>query len=91
MNTIKGVSEIIESLLHTIKEMINSAPFSKHFQGKVTKSISDSLYMVSYKNREVKVSSYHSLNIGETVWVCVPNGNWDSLFVVSHKGDGENI
>jgi len=43
--------------------------------------------MVSFKNREVKVSSYHSLNIGETVWVCVPNGDWDSLFVVSHKSN----
>lgn len=87
MNLFETAKSNAENFLIAINKLIDGASFSKHFQATVTEKITDMIYKVSYKNKVYKVSSYYSLNIGEMVWVCVPNNNWDSLFVVSHKGN----
>ncbi len=87
MSLTEAAKNNVEGFLSVVEELINSASFSKHFQATVTEKTTDIIYKVSYKNKMYKVSSCYSLFIGEMVWVCVPNNNWDSLFVVSHKGN----
>ena len=65
--------------------------YDKSFRAIVTKKVNNDVYTVSRKNTEYRVKSYYDLVVDDLVWVCVPSGNWDLLFVQSCGRVGKQI
>lgn len=78
-----------ESFMIAIKKLIDGASFDKSFRATITEKISDYTYKVLYNKAEYKVKSDYNLSVGDSVWVCAPGNDWNSLFVVSHNSVGE--
>jgi len=91
MSLLEQTISNIEKILSTVKELIDSASFNKSFRATVTEKINNTVYKVSYKNAEYKVKSCYDLLVGDLVWVCAPENDYDSLFVQSYNGFRDRI
>lgn len=78
------VNKIAEEIVTTIREIIDKdARYDISFKAKVIEIVNDGKYIISYHNKTYKASSSIPLNVGDGVWVCVPQSNWKDLFVVT--------
>lgn len=91
MNTIEACYQIYKDIEKMITEKMKHIRYDKSFRATVTKKVNNDVYMVSRKNVEYRVKSYFDLVMGDLVRVCVPSGNWDSLFVQSCDRVGKKI
>ncbi|WP_313186326.1 hypothetical protein [Lacrimispora sp.] len=91
MNAIDACYQMYKDIEKMITEKIRTIRYEKTFRATVTKKVNNNIYKVSHKNAEYRVKSYYDLIVGDLVWVCVPGGNWDSLFVQSCDRVGEMI
>lgn len=76
-----------DDLVNAFDLFTGNMKLTKVFKATIIEKINDTVYKILYKNAEYKVKSYYDLIVGEMVWVCAPQNNWDSLFVVSHKSN----
>lgn len=85
------VKSYADKILSSVKDLIEHASFDRTFKAKVTAKVSTGIYKVSKKNVEYKVKSYFDLVVGDFVWVCVPSGDWDAMFVQSYSGFHDRV
>ena len=77
---------IAEDINYLFTSKADALKYDRTFRAKVIGQETNGKYKVLYKDKEYMTKSDISLNIDDLVWVCAPENNWDSLFVVSHKG-----
>ncbi|WP_024346888.1 hypothetical protein [Lacrimispora indolis] len=87
MNWQEVYNKLSDDLVNAFNFFMGNMKLTKVFKATVTQKVNNTVYKVSYKNAEYRVKSDYNLSIGEMVWVCAPQNNWDSLFVVSHKSN----
>ncbi|SET54113.1 hypothetical protein SAMN05443270_0423 [Lacrimispora sphenoides] len=91
MRAIDACDQMYKDIEKMITEKMKHIRYDKSFRATVTKKVNNDIYKVSHKNVEYRVKSYYDLVVGDLVWVCVPSGNWDSLFVQSCDTVGKKI
>lgn len=87
MNAFKVCCKLYEDIERTVTEKLKNIRYDKTFKATVTQKVNNTVYKVACKKAEYKVKSDYNLSIDDVVWVCAPENNWDSLFVVSHKSN----
>lgn len=84
-------NKLSDDLVNVLNNFFSSMKLTKSFRGKITQKISNKKYKVYYNKSEYFVLSDFPLEVDDIVWVCVPNGNWDSLYVQTSKNVGNKI
>ncbi|RFZ75939.1 hypothetical protein DS742_26225 [Lacrimispora amygdalina] len=84
-------NKLSDDLVNALNNFFSSLKLTKSFRARVTQKLSNKKYKVYYKKREYSVWSDFILEVDDMVWVCVPNGDWDSLYVQTSKNVGNKI
>lgn len=80
----------VNNELSVVEEIIKHSPFNKTFRAKIIDQVSTDKYKVQYKNVEYIVFYDGEAKIGDTVWVCVPQNNWDKLYIQSQSDKSDD-
>ena len=91
MNYIDATKNYAERMLLAVQDLIKHATFDRTFRAKITSQISSNKYKILYKNKEYPASCDIKAKIGDMVWVCAPENNWNKLYIQSSKSDDETI
>lgn len=84
-------NKLSDDLVIAFNKFSASLKLTKSFRATVTEKISDKKYKVLYNKGDYLVQSDFPLAANDLVWVCVPNNNWDLLFVQSCDRVGKKI
>lgn len=76
------IERITGAIIGQIKQMLPSLPVDRTFKTKITNVISLQKYEVFYKGKNYEVSSPTTFKVGDGVWVCAPQNNWNDLFII---------
>lgn len=85
MNAIDACYQLCRDFEKMLTNKLKNIRYDKTFRAKILECISDGKYKVLYKNKEYLAKSDYSLDIGDLVWVCAPENNWNELYVQGFK------
>lgn len=84
----RAIKELTNGIKGYVDKISNALPFDKTIEGKIV-GISDITYLVSINKVTYKCNRklYNiAINIGDTVLVKVPQGNWNKIFIEGKIG-----
>lgn len=81
MKAVDACYQLYKEIENIVEEKLGYAKYDKTFRAKVIDQISETKYKVLYKNVEYLVTCDLKVKIGDIVWVCAPQNNWDNLYV----------
>lgn len=79
--------DIVDSIDYIVKERLKNASFDKTRKGKITKILGNNKYNVLIDNVEYKVTSLGNepLPLNTIVYILVPEGQYNNMFILSAK------
>lgn len=91
MNAIDACYQMYKDIEKMITEKTKNIRYDRTFRAKITSQISADKYKILYKNKEYPASCDIKTKIGDMVWVCAPENNWNRLYIQSSKSDDDTI
>lgn len=81
MNLQDVYKKLVEDIHYLFTCATETMKFDRTFRAKVIGPASKGKYIISYKNRTLTARFARSLQPNDTVWVCAPCNDWNSLFI----------
>lgn len=81
MNAIDACYQMYKDIEKMITEKIKTIRYDRTFRAKITSQISANKFNILYKKKEYPASCDIKAKIGDIVWVCAPENNWDELYI----------
>ena len=69
---IKSLQSFSDSIIKTVKQLIQKSPYDQTVKGMIQEVKSDSEYIVNIRGKKYKAKSRVSYNIGDFVYVLIP-------------------
>lgn len=91
MNAIDACYQMYKDIEKMITEKTKTIRYDRTFRAKITSQISANKYKILYKKKEHPASCDIKAKIGDMVWVCAPENNWNRLYIQSSKSDDDTI
>ena len=92
MNFQELITKITKSILDNITPYLqDTLKRDKTFKAKVTEVIKDGKVKILYSGKIHTASTTLPCELNDMVRVCVPNGNWQDLYVVENRSKGRTI
>lgn len=83
MNLQDVYKKLVEDIHYLFKNAAETMKFDRTFRAKVIGSAFKGKYTISYKNRTLTAKCSQNLHPNDTVWVCAPCNDWNSLFILA--------
>lgn len=83
MNYTSILEEMVDTILNSTVKLIGKAKFDKSFNAKVIEDRGNGRYVIIHNNKNYTAHGYReNINVGDYVMVCVPQNNWNNLYIV---------
>ncbi len=80
-----NLQDVYKKLAEDMNYLINSASenlkFDRTFRALVNGAAKDGKCTISYKNKTYTARCSTQVNLNDTVWVCAPCNDWNSLYI----------
>ena len=83
MNLQDVYKKLVEDIHYLFKNATETMKFDRTFRAKVIGPAAKGKYTISYKNRTLRGRGNQNLLPNDTVWVCAPCNDWNSLFILT--------